>query len=353
MGEIIMAMSPREVVRKMIRFEGADRIPYALTEKYGTDIAWVNMNPSPDDRPSFGTDEWGCVWENIGVSKLGEVKAPALPAWAMWDGLPIPDIRDPKRWTALEGARAAAGDKFLIGGGISLYERVHFLRGLENTWTDIYTERENLCRLIDVLVDMNLYAIDRYAGAGADGYMFCDDWGLQSGLMISPEAWREIWKPRYARVYQAAHDAGLLTLLHSCGHITAILDDLIDAGLDVIQMDQQENMGMAFLGETFGGRLTFWCPVDIQATMAYGTTEEIRAYCRKLVACLGRPAGGFIAQWYSDPVGAGHREEAIEAMCAEFVKLSQEHSVRQQADIRKMRGKLSWEGDLDTMRTDK
>jgi len=320
-----MAMSPREVMRRTVRFEGADRIPYALTEKYGTDIAWVGMNPSPDDRPSSGTDEWGCVWENIGVSKLGEVKAPALPDWAMWDRLPIPDIRDPKRWTALEGARAEAGDKFLIGGGISLYERVHFLRGLDNAWTDIYMAHEELGRLIDLLVDMNLYAIERYATADIDAYMFCDDWGLQSGLMISPDAWREIWKPRYARVYSAAHDAGLLTFLHSCGHITATLDDLIEAGLDVIQMDQQENMGVEFLGETFGGRITFWCPVDIQATMAHGTLDEIRAYCRKLVSCLGRPQGGFIAQWYSDPVGAGHREEAIEAMCEEFVKLSREH----------------------------
>ena len=325
-----MALSPREVVKRTVRFEGADRIPYALNEKYGTDIAWVNMNPSPDDRPSFGTDEWGCVWENIGVSKLGEVKTPALTDWARWDALTIPDIRDSKRWTALEGARVEAGDKFLIGGGISLYERVHFLRGLDNAWTDIYMAREELGRLIDLLVEMNLYAIERYATADVDAYMFCDDWGLQSGLMISPDAWREIWKPRYARVYSAAHEAGLLTFLHSCGHITAILDDLIEAGLDVIQMDQQENMGMEFLGENFGGRITFWCPVDIQATMAHGTLDEIRAYCRKLVACLGRPQGGFIAQWYSDPVGAGHREEAIEAMCEEFVKLSREHGLHKE-----------------------
>jgi len=325
-GGITMSMSPREVVRRTIRFEGADRIPYELPEQYGTDIAYVGMNPSPDARPKVGVDEWGCVWENIGVSNLGEVKKPVLTDWADWDKLNIPDIRDPKRWEGIEHARADAGDKFLVAGGVSLYERVHFLRGLENTWVDIHTEPENLGRLIDVLVDMNLYAIERYAAAGADGFMWCDDWGLQHGLMISPQSWREIWKPRYARVYKAAHDAGLLTLLHSCGDISAILEDLIDAGLDLIQMDQQENMGMEFLGEKFGGRITFWCPVDIQATMAHGSLEDIRAYCRKLVTTLGRPQGGFMARWYSDPAGAGHRQEAIDAMCEEFLKLSQKHS---------------------------
>jgi len=282
------------------------------------------MNPSPDGRPKSGVDEWGCVWANIGISNLGEVKQPVLKDWADWDSLRIPDVRDPHRWTSLARAREQAGDKFLLASGISLYERVHFLRGLENTWVDIHSDPENLGRLIDVLVDMNLYAIRRFAEAGADGYMWCDDWGLQNRLMISPESWRQIWMPRYARVYQAAHDAGLLTFLHSCGDIAAILDDLIEIGLDVIQMDQQENMGLERLGRQFGGRITFWCPVDIQLTMARGLPADIRAYCRRMVAALGRPNGGFIAKWYGDPAGAGHTQEAITAMCEEFLTISRE-----------------------------
>ena len=58
--------------------------------------------------------------------------------------------------------------------------------------------------------------------------------------------------------------------------------------------------------------------------MVRGSPGEIRAYCRKLVTTLGRPSGGFIASWYSDPKGAGHRPEAIEAMCEAFVALSRD-----------------------------
>lgn len=321
-----MPMSPREVVKRTVRFEGADRIPYALAPQYGSDFARVCMNPSLDGRPRSGVDVWGCVWENIGISNLGEVKQPVLKDWADWDSFRMPDARDPKRWESLRGAREQAGDKFLMAYGISLYERVHFIRGLEDTWMDILTSPDELGRLLDVLVDMNLYSIEQYARAGADGYMWYDDWGLQDRLMISPESWRALWKPRYARIYKAAHDAGLLTFLHSCGNITSILDDFIEIGLDVIQMDQQQNMGVDTLGQRFGGRITFWCPVDIQATMAYGAPDDIRAYCRKLVATLGRPRGGFIAKWYGDPAGAGHRPEAIDAMCQEFLRLSREHA---------------------------
>ena len=314
-------MTSREIVSRTIRFQGAERLPYDLPEKYACDIAWVDMSPSPDERPSSGVDEWGSVWENIGVCNLGEVKDFPLKNWHDFDRLHIPDIHEPRRWESLKGARDRAGDKFLLANGISIYERVHFIRGLENTWIDIYESPDELGGLIDILVDMNLIAIERYADAGADGIIFCDDWGLQNSLMISPESWRKIWKPRYARIYKAAHDAGLLTFLHSCGYIVDIMDDLIEIGLDVIQMDQQENMGLELLGERFGGRITFYCPVDIQNTMIHGSLENIRAYCQKMVKLLGRSQGGFIAKWYSDPIGAGHRQEAIDAMCEEFMRL--------------------------------
>jgi len=322
-----MSMTPRELVCRTIRFEGAERFPYDLAPDYGSDIAWVGMDPSVDDRPRKGVDSWGAVWDNVGVCDIGEVTHPALEEWEDWDQLTIPDIREEARWHQLEGARERAGDRFLIAAGVSIYERVHFIRGLENTWMDILEEPEKLGELIDILVDMNLYAIKRFADAGTDAYMWWDDWGLQERLMISPEAWREIWKPRYERIYKAVHDAGMFTILHSCGEITSILDDLIEIGLDVIQMDQQVNMGLERLGREFGGRITFWCPVDIQAVMAKGNPEEIRAYCGEMVRHLGRPEGGFFAKWYNDPVGAGHTPEAIHAMCDEFLKLTQTPSL--------------------------
>ena len=316
-------MTPREIVIRTIRFQGAERMPYTLPDAYGNDIAGIGISPSPDRRPPVGRDEWGAVWHNIGVSSLGEVQEAPLKRWEDFDQLAIPDIHRADRWEKLEGARDRAGDKFLLASGISIYERVHFIRGLENTWMDIHDAPDQLGKLIDILVVMNLGAIEKFAAAGADGFIFCDDWGLQNRLMIDPDDWRRIWKSRYARIYAAAHKAGLLTFLHSCGYIVDILDDLIDIGLDVIQMDQQENMGLDLLGERFGGRITFWNPVDIQYTMAHGSLDDIRAYCRKMKTALGRPEGGFVAKWYGDPKGAGHRPEAIEAMCEEFVRISQ------------------------------
>ncbi len=329
-------MTERELVAKTIVFDNNDRMPYDFPEKYGTDFSFVKINPSPDDRPmgkGVYTDEWGAVWENLGICNIGEVKEHPLKDWNDFDKLRIPSIENFNRWSVLDGIREKARDKFLLAQGISIYERVHFIRGLENTWMDIYQQPEKLCELIDLLVEMNLYAIKKYAEAGIDGFIFCDDWGLQNRLMISPDKWRQIWKPRYQRIYDAAHKHNILTFLHSCGYIVDILDDLIEIGLDVIHMDQQENMGLELLGQRFGGKITFYCPVDIQTVMVNGSMDDIRIYCRKMANLLGRPKGGFIPRWYEDPKGAGHTQEALDVMCDEFLKMNSERIANTESDI--------------------
>jgi uroporphyrinogen decarboxylase len=314
-------MTAKEIVIRAIDFDSPERLPMSLKENSDNDIVILSMDPHVDARPSNQHDEWGAYWENIGICSLGEVKEFPLTSWNKFEALTIPDVRDEKRWVGFDEKVKNAEGQFIMGMGISLYERAHFLRGLQNLWTDIYLHLDELKILLDILVDMNIAAIDTYAEYGIDGYIWCDDWGLQESLMISPEKWREIWKPLYTKVYAHCKKLGIKTILHSCGNIVDILDDLIECGLDVIQMDQQENMGIDLLSSRFRGKVTFWNPVDIQKTMARGNTEEIRSYCRNMVKKLGTVQGGFIAKYYSDPIGAGHSEEAVEAMCDEFKKL--------------------------------
>lgn len=317
-------MTSRELVRRCIGFQGIQRLQHDFPEEFGSDFVWVNMSPSIDNRPANTRDEWGALWQNIGKNKVGEVKEFPVVEWNDFKTLKIPDVNDPKRWESVKGIREKAKDKFVIGIGISIYERVHFLRGLENTWLDIYENPQKLEELLDILVEMNICAIERYTAEDVDGYFLLDDWGLQNQLMISPEKWREFWKPRYEKIFDAAHKHNMCTFLHSCGYIVDILDDLIEIGLDAVHMDQQENMGLELLGERFGGRLNFFAPVDIQKTMVYGSLDDIRHYCRKMVELLDRKEGGFIARWYKDPVGAGHSSEALRVMCEEFLKISME-----------------------------
>jgi hypothetical protein len=316
-------MTPREVFRRTIRFQTPDRLGHDFCDLYEKDCCEVACNPWVDARPSSGVDEWGAVWENLGTSILGEVKEFPLKTWDDLARLKIPDVDDPRRWESLKDVRRREGDKYIIAFGVSLFERIHFLRGLHNTWLDILDAPNRLRDVLEILVDMNARACKRCAQFGCDAVILWDDWGLQNRLMVSPRQWRDIWKPYYARHFAACHEAGMDTFMHSCGYIVDILDDLIEIGLDVIQMDQQENMGLELLGKRFGGRITFFSPADIQTVMQR-PAEEIRAYCRRMVRVLGRREGGFIPRLYSDSKAVGHTDEARRAACEEFLKISRE-----------------------------
>lgn len=316
-------MTSKEIVRRTLRFETPKRYAYDFPEPYGSDFYLTGLKPCPDQRFRNGLDYWGCLWECFDNTMIGEVKDSPLKEWSDFDKLTIPSLDMDGAWEQIKNAKWEAGDKYILANIFSIYERVLFVRGTENTWCDVIQEQENLKKFVNLLVEMNIEMIRRYSKWGVDGVISYDDWGLQSSLMINPSAWREIWKPAYKRVYDAAHEAGMDTWLHSCGYIIDIIEDLIEVGLDALHMDQQENMGLENLSR-LRGRITFFAPADTQTIMPTGNPDAIRAYCRKMSEHLGTIEGGFIPRWYADPGSVGHSRESLDIMCKEFLKISDE-----------------------------
>jgi uroporphyrinogen decarboxylase len=111
--------------------------------------------------------------------------------------------------------------------------------------------------------------------------------------------YREFFKPRHAKMWRRAKElADVRVMLHCCGGVRPLLDDLIDAGLDAINPVQISCSGMATrqLKEDFGGRLTLWgggC--DTHFVLSRGTPDEVRQHVREQVAILA-PGGGFVFQ---------------------------------------------------------
>ncbi len=316
------AISSCERVRRAVLFEGPDRVPCDLPPAHGSDFMRMGVGPAPSfalaakNAPRW-EDEWGCVWEKAEHDQtMGRITRHPLEDYGL-----LPDYKFPALLQASRYKPALNPEnKFALATlPVYLLQTVEDLRGPENAWTDPVLYPEELERLLDQLADMLAGMVDRFADLGAHGIFIFDDWGLQDRLMLAPDVFRRFWKPRYARVFARAHARNLLTFMHSCGYIVDILDDLIEVGLNVIQMDQQANMGLKNLGRRFGGRLCFWCPVDIQAVMPVASLLEIRAYARELIDTLGGFNGGFIAKWYPAPAAVGHTPEQIQAMCEEFI----------------------------------
>jgi len=321
----------RERVKRAIHFQGLDHIPHYLPDGQENDILWLWLERPPDTqdwRAEGGherkVDAWGVVWERADQGTFGEAVVWPVADVTRQAQYIFPEMNNP-RYYAETRARIAennrsANPKYCLGvmPFSSLNEGTHNIMGLQNMFVAYYEHPDELKALIGRLAEKQRESIRLLAEIGCDGVMGYDDWGLQDRLMVRPETIEEFFMPFYRQNWALAHKLGLEVWLHSCGYTIEILPMLIAAGLDVIQMDQQENMGLEALDKRVGGRLAFWCPVDIQQTMIRGSIEDIRAYVRRMVSTLGAHNGGLISMAYSSPEAVHHTPEKVAAMCAAF-----------------------------------
>jgi uroporphyrinogen decarboxylase len=200
---------------------------------------------------------------------------------------------------------------------IRTFERMHFMRGMENLFMDFAYGRREFNRLLDRVVEWNMahmrLLLDELKD-GIDGVSFSDDWGTQSALFIRPESWRQIFKPRYKEMFDLVKSYGRTVLFHSDGYIMDIIGDLIEAGADVINC-QVKLMGAARLAEQFGGRVTFHTDLDRQNILPFGTKDDIRRHVEDVVEHLGRFSGGLIL---CAEIGHDMPFENIEFLVEEF-----------------------------------
>jgi len=164
---------------------------------------------------------------------------------------------------------------------------------------DVAAEPERVEAFLRKLLPFARACVDAAADAGADGVGIADDWGMQHSPFISPEAFRALFKPAYKAVADAAHNRGMDFILHSCGHVLPLVDDMVEAGVDCFQFDQPEGTGVAvWAGYAARGKASFYCPTDIQKVMATGDRALIEASAAAMADAFTRVGGGLIVKDY-------------------------------------------------------
>lgn len=192
-------------------------------------------------------------------------------------------------------------DLFVFGAMASyFFERMHYLVGMENLFDYLYNEPEAVKSLGDKIVDFQCEMIKAYAKCGVDAIWGGDDWGLQDRLMVSPELWREVFKPWYAKIFQTAKAHGLVTYMHSCGKNNAIINDLIECSIDVIELHQPTVYDVDWLSKNAGGRICFSTTADLQRTLPTNDKEKILKEVIALKEKLGSFNGGLLYEIYPD-----------------------------------------------------
>ncbi|HJN14727.1 MAG TPA: uroporphyrinogen decarboxylase family protein [Armatimonadota bacterium] len=316
-------MTHKERVYAALNHEQPDQTPYcigftqkahaSMTEAYpDTDfigmidnsVHGVAANPGPlamavDDLTS--QDEFGVRWDKSIDRDIGNVCNRTLPERNL-DSLEMPDPHAPDKFTGFDAQIAAGEGKFVqYGIGFSLYERAWTMRGMAELMMDMVEDPDFVHALLDAICDYNVALVEQAVTYDIDAVHFGDDWGSQRGLQMGPERWEEFIMPRLARQYGAAKDAGKFVTIHSCGMVQEVFPQLIECGLDCFNPFQPEVMDPYEMKAQFGDRLSFWGGVSTQKLLPYGSPDEVRAECRKLMAEVGKDGGYILAPAHAIP----------------------------------------------------
>ncbi|NLJ50508.1 MAG: hypothetical protein GX428_13145, partial [Candidatus Atribacteria bacterium] len=143
--------------------------------------------------------EWGFFWSRKDET-MGQPREPLIKDWNEIDKLEQPPLNRPDRYDDLLKMKETYPEKFLMASlALSGFTTITFLARFEEVLIHLYTQSRQLERLIDVVCNFEESLIREVSNFGVDGIIFLDDWGTQKGLMISPELWRKIFKPRYRK----------------------------------------------------------------------------------------------------------------------------------------------------------
>lgn len=346
-----MALSERENLLRAVHFERPEHIPMsfhvndACWRHYPQDalqglmashpLLFPGFVPSPDPVvPDFDpnaranepyVDSWSCVWQTSRDGITGTVTGHPLAGWDDFEAFaanaPDPDASDglgPIDWGRVRRrCRQAADDGRIRRGELThghTFMKLCDIRGYENLTFDMADGEPKLLELIRLLEDFNLAVAGHFIEAGVEYMGYPEDLGMQVGPMISPEHFRRYIKPTYERLMAPARHAGCIVHVHSDGDIRSLVDDLIDGGAAVLNLQDLVN-GIDWIADKLAGRVCIEIDIDRQQITPHGTPAEIDSLIREEVDKLASREGGLMMIYGLYPgVPLGNVKAVMDAM---------------------------------------
>jgi uroporphyrinogen decarboxylase len=325
-------VNSRERVRLALTGRTPDRIPFTfgffsqplagindLDTHFGSDVRYVEFNP-PKGQNGF-LDYLSRLPGDIHVGNTAQ-----LHTYHEWNYHPelgterplshvtsvaeltqtvFPDLTHPRRYAGLERqvrhyhdqGLAVAGSPPHLGG--QLFETAWRMRKFENFMLDLVQRKDVARYLLDQLTAMLIHNAVILARSGVDILLLDDDVAMPTGLMISPDTWREFFKPRLTEMIRLAREAApeLIVFYHSDGNFSQLIPDLIDIGINVINPVQPDCMDAEVIKAQYGHQLALWGTVGSAWLWDQGTPRAMRTEVRHCIDTFG-PGGLLLCPAY-------------------------------------------------------
>jgi uroporphyrinogen decarboxylase len=176
----------------------------------------------------------------------------------------------------------------------TFYERMYMLIGMETLWIKMAYKDELFLAMLKDLKNYTIECIKLAKAAGVDGVYLADDWGTQNSLQISPDMWKQYFKPAYAEMIETAHSLNMDVWMHSCGCIDRLIPEFIDIHLDVIGNLQTAAVDLKAYSENYLGQITFFGGLDVQSNLTLGTPQSIESEVKEITRLFHPSKGQYI-----------------------------------------------------------
>ena len=293
------------------------------------DVVFASTTPrvSPQESDEYYEDDLGIGYRKRGAWFYYPSKHPLAGERTVADveNYPWPEPGNAAREEALcekvRTMREQTDSALVMGVGGTMFMTAWYLCG-DDWFINLATNAPFVDALMEKLLERQLAHAQRVLSAvGPDGIDIAnctgDDFGMQTGLLISPEHYRRFVKPHQRTFFEyVKQHSNAKIFLHSDGAIYPLIPDFIEIGADILNPVQVECTGMEDtrrLKREFGKDLTFWGAMDNQSVLSFGTPQDVKDEVRRRIDDLA-PGGGYVLT----PLWTIRPEVPPENLCAVY-----------------------------------
>jgi uroporphyrinogen decarboxylase len=254
--------------------------PGGSMEEFTVRMGLDAMLTSPDFiteqlSPDTFKNEWGCIIEKGQEQHSTTLEGP-IQSLEDFKNYTPPDPYAPHRYESLKKIVAKYKGKYAIGVHLNdVLSIPRNLMGFEQLMM-AFAQPELIKGLVDMSVKVNIELAKEAARLGADFVFTGDDYASTESLFISPSMFEEYLYPGLKEVVAGFHACGMPVIKHTDGNIHAILDMLIDSGIDCLDpIDPVAGMDIDMIKKKYGDKVAIKGNVDCAETLTFGSVEDV------------------------------------------------------------------------------
>jgi uroporphyrinogen decarboxylase len=297
--KVIRGLTGQDSEMEFIRRMGLDGIAV------GTDV----KKETVDDR--HFRDEWGIV--RVSYDEYPNAVQFPVSTEKDLETLSIPDPDAEYRFDSIKKAmRELDGGKAVIIRLRDVFSQPRDLMGFENFLMGFYTQPDLVTRLMEISVDYNARLAKNAREIGGEIIVVGDDIADTSSLLLSPELYREVVLPHFARLIRTFKELGFYVIKHTDGNITEVIGDIIGTGVDCLDpIDPSAGLDIGEIKQAYGSRVCLKGNVDCVKTLTEKPPEAVVAETRECILKAAVGGGHIISS--SNSLHAGVKPENYRA----------------------------------------